>query len=162
MGGSMNQKNYITRSGYEVLKEELNELLTKERPLLTQTINWAAGNGDRSENGDYIYGKKRLREIDKRIHQLTKKMERAEVVDSSVHIGKERIFFGATVTILRNDEIEQIVKIVGQDEINPKVNHISWTAPLAKVLISKVVGDQFKLRLGDKEELIEVLEVSYM
>lgn len=157
----MHHKNYITRSGYEALKEELHLLVTKERPLLTQTINWAAGNGDRSENGDYIYGKRKLREIDKRIHQLTKKLENAEVVDSSVHAGKDKIYFGATVTILRNDDIEQVVKIVGQDEINPKANHISWTAPLAKFLLNKMLGDRFQFRLGDNLEWIEILDVEY-
>lgn len=157
----MHHKNYITRSGYEALNEELHLLVTKERPLLTQTINWAAGNGDRSENGDYIYGKRKLREIDKRIHQLTKKLENAEVVDSSVHAGKDKIYFGATVTILRNDDIEQVVKIVGQDEINPKANHISWTAPLAKFLLNKMLGDRFQFRLGDNLEWIEILDVEY-
>ena len=157
----MQHKNYITQTGYEALRAELHLLVTQERPLLTQTISWAAGNGDRSENADYIYGKRRLREVDKRIHQLTKKLDNAEVVDSSVHVGKDKIFFGATVTILRNDDIEQVVKIVGEDEINPKANHISWTAPLARFLLNKALGDRFQFRLGESQVWIEVLDVEY-
>lgn len=157
----MQNKNYITKEGYEALREELTNLLTKERPILTQTINWAAGNGDRSENGDYIYGKRKLREIDKRIHALTKKLEQAEVVDSSVHRGKDKIYFGATVTILRNEEQEQTIKIVGQDEISPEKNHISWTAPISKLLLSKTAGDRVLFRLDGNEEWVEILEVSY-
>lgn len=158
----VNKKNYITRRGYICLQDELNQLVTKERPQLVKTINWAAGNGDRSENGDYIYGKRRLREVDKRIHLLTKKLENAEVVDCSVHAGKEQIFFGATVTIYRNDEIEQTVTIVGQDEIDPSRNHISWTSPLARHLLTKSIGDRFKLQLPNGIEWIEILEVVYL
>ncbi|MDQ5921738.1 MAG: transcription elongation factor GreB [Pseudomonadota bacterium] len=157
----VNKKNYITRNGYIGLQDELNELVTKERPQLVKTVSWAAGNGDRSENGDYIYGKRRLREVDKRIHLLTKKLENAEVVDCSVHVGKEQIFFGAMVTIYRNDEVEQTVRIVGQDEIDPSRNHISWTSPLARQLLSKSVGDRFKLQLPNGIEWIEILEVIY-
>ncbi len=157
----MQYKNYITRDGYEALKDELNNLLTKERPATTATITWAAGNGDRSENGDYIYGKRRLREIDKHIYILTKKLEQIEVVDYSKNIGSNKIYFGATVTILRSDITEQIVKIVGQDETNPVLNYISWTAPLAKLLLGKVVGDVLKLRIHGSDEEIEVLDVDY-
>jgi transcription elongation factor GreB len=158
----MQHKNYITRQGYEVLKEELHTLVTVDRPQTTQIITWAAGNGDRSENGDYIYGKRKLREIDKRIHILTKKLEQAEVVDYKAHVGSEKIFFGATVTILRSNDVEQTIKIVGQDEIDPTLNHISWTAPIARLLIGKTISDILKLRLGDNEELIEILDVSYI
>lgn len=157
----MSQKNYITNVGYTVLREELSNLLSKERPHLVQTINWAAGNGDRSENGDYIYGKRKLREIDKRIYVLTKRLEQAEVVDSSVHFGKEKIYFGAVVTVCRNDSIEQVVKIVGQDEIDPSLNYISWTSPLAKFLLGKSIGDRFKFNSPSCEEWIEVLDVVY-
>ena len=157
----MQYKNYITRNGYEALKEELHNLVTKDRPTTTGIITWAAGNGDRSENGDYIYGKRRLREIDKRIYILTKKLEQTEIVDYSKHIGSDKIFFGATVTILRNDITEQVIKIVGQDEINPVANYISWTAPLAKLLLGKVLGDVLKLHLHDSVEEIEILEVDY-
>lgn len=157
----MNQKNYITVAGYARLKEELHNLVTKERPTLVQTINWAAGNGDRSENGDYIYGKRRLREVDKRIHMITKKLEHAEVVDPKVHEGIETIFFGATVTILRNNEVEQTITIVGQDEIDPLNNHISWTSPLAKALLRKNLGDSFTLSLATGDSVIEILDVQY-
>ena len=157
----MRYKNYITRNGYEALKEELHNLVTKERPVTATTITWAAGNGDRSENGDYIYGKRRLREIDKRIYILTKKLEQTEVVDYSKHIGNDKVYFGATVTILRNDITEQTVKIVGQDEINPVANYISWTAPLAKLLLGKMIGDVLKLHLHDNDEEIEILNVDY-
>jgi transcription elongation factor GreB len=157
----MNQKNYITVTGYAVLKDELHTLVAKERPQLVQTISWAAGNGDRSENADYIYGKRRLREIDKRIHLLTKKLEHAEVVDPRVHAGKEKVFFGATVTLLRNETIEQVVKIVGQDEINPSLNHISWTSPLARQLLQRTIGDCFKFVLPSNEDWIEIIDVVY-
>jgi transcription elongation factor GreB len=133
----MTDKNYITVEGYERLKNELHNLVTVDRPFLVQTIAWAASNGDRSENADYIYGKRKLRELDKQIYRLTKKLEVAEVVDCSIHIGRDKIFFGATVTILRNNEIEQTIRIVGQDEINPGLNYISWTSPLARFFVAK-------------------------
>ena len=158
----MNPKNYITQSGYITLQEELNNLVMKERPKLVEIINWAAGNGDRSENGDYIYGKRRLREVDKSIHHLIRRLEIAEVVNSDAHIGSDQVFFGATVTILRNLKHKQIVKIVGQDEINPHLNHISWTSPLAKVLLNKNIGDAFKFSIFASEELIEILDVNYI
>lgn len=157
----MLQKNYITVDGYASLKEELHNLVTKDRPILVQTINWAASNGDRSENADYIYGKRRLREIDKRIYILTKKLENAEVVDPKIHNGHDKIFFGATVVILRNNEIEQTVKIVGQDEINPEKNYISWTSPLAKYLLRKEIGDIFKFIKPIGEDVVEILNVKY-
>ena len=161
MGIFMDHKNYITNAGYQRLKEELHHLVTLERPVLVQTVSWAAGNGDRSENGDYIYGKRRLREIDKRIHMLTKKMQYAEVVDPKMQIGNEKIFFGATVTILRNDEIEQIVTIVGQDETDFANNCISWTSPLAKFLLRKTIGESFIFKTPSGEDIIEILDVSY-
>jgi transcription elongation factor GreB len=157
----MEQKNYITIAGFEILKQELQDILTKERPVLVQTINWAASNGDRSENADYIYGKRRLREIDKRIHILTKRVENAEVVDTRIHKGSQMIFFGAVVTILRNDVDESTVRIVGQDEIDPSKNDISWTSPLAKALLRKQVGDIFMIKLPSGEDTIEVLTVIY-
>ncbi len=157
----MADKNYITVEGYERLKTELHNLVTTERPFLVQTIAWAASNGDRSENADYIYGKRKLRELDKQIHLLTKKLENAEVVDCRAHIGNDKIFFGATVTILRNDTVEQIVRIVGQDEINTELNHISWTAPLARLLLGKNIGDVFKLNLPSGVDEIEIIDVVY-
>ncbi|MCC2625171.1 MAG: transcription elongation factor GreB [Burkholderiales bacterium] len=158
----MSDKNYITIEGYERLKTELHNLVTTERPFLVQTIAWAASNGDRSENADYIYGKRKLRELDKQIYRLTKKLENAEVVDCRTHIGNEKVFFGATVTILRNDTIEQIIRIVGQDEINTEFNHISWTSPLARLLIGKSIGDVFKLYLPSGIDEIEIIDVIYI
>lgn len=157
----MEHKNYITEKGYLILREELHNLVTKERPHYVQLVNWAASNGDRSENADYQYGKKKLREIDKRIHQLTKKIENAEVVNPKLHSGKETIFFGATVSIIRNQNQEQTITIVGQDEINPNSNHISWTSPLAKMLLRKNLGDIFTFHSPQGREEIEIIDVSY-
>ncbi len=157
----MTEKNYITITGYAVLRAELHNLVTKERPHYVKLVNWAASNGDRSENADYQYGKKRLREIDKRIHQLTKKIEHAEVVDPLSHTGNETIYFGATVIIVRNEKTEQTVKIVGQDEINTELNHISWTSPLARQLLRKKLGDNFTFQSPQGLEEIEILEVIY-
>ncbi|MCE3268211.1 MAG: transcription elongation factor GreB [Burkholderiales bacterium] len=157
----MQDKNYITTEGYERLKIELHNFVTVERPFLVQTITWAASNGDRSENADYIYGKKKLREMDKQIYRLTKKLENAEVVDCNAHIGNEKIFFGARVTVLRNHHIQQTVRIVGQDEIDTNQNYISWTSPLAKFLLGKTIGDVFMLRLPSGVDEIEVIDVGY-
>ena len=157
----MEHKNYITQTGYKRLQDELYELVTNERPQLVKTITWAASNGDRSENADYIYGKRKLREVDRRIRQLTKKLEAAEAVDCSAHQGTETIYFGATVTIFRNGEVEQEVKIVGQDEIDPNLNHISWTSPLAKSLLRKNIGDIFTIILPSGKDTIEILDVIY-
>ena len=158
----MHQKNYITTIGYIRLKEELHDLVTRERPKLVETINWAAGNGDRSENGDYIYGKRRLREVDKRIRALTHKLENAEAVDPRTHSGADKIYFGARVAFLKNSENEQIVTIVGQDEIDPNRNYISWNAPLAKALLSKGVGDVFEFNSPNGISLIEIIDVNYV
>lgn len=157
----MQQKNYITSKGYEILKQELHDLVTKERPSYVTLVNWAASNGDRSENADYQYGKRKLREIDKRIHQLTKKLEIAEVIDPIIHQGKEQVFFGASVTIIRNGDIEQTIRIVGKDEINPSLNYISWTSPLAKQMISKKLDDSFKLHTPNGVDEIEIIEIEY-
>lgn len=157
----MEKKNYITVDGYNRLKEELHNLVTKDRPDLVQTISWAASNGDRSENADYIYGKRKLRELDRRIHFLTKKIECAEVVEHILHKGQEKIFFGATVTVLRNARDELKVKIVGQDEINPSQNHISWTSPLARSLLHKNVGDEFVFHNPSGVDDIEIIEIVY-
>lgn len=157
----MEQKNYITTFGYANLRQELHDLVTKERPQYVQLVNWAASNGDRSENADYQYGKKKLRDIDKRIHILTKRIENSEVVDPTVHAGKEMIYFGATVTIIRNNETEQTVRIVGQDEINPEINYISWTSPLAKILIRKNLGDIFYFTSPQGREEIEIIDINY-
>lgn len=154
-------KNYLTPGGWQRMRTELHELVTKERPALTQMINWAAGNGDRSENGDYIYGKKRLREIDKRIRFLTKRLEIAEVVDPASRETTDQVFFGATVSLLRGDGTEQTVSIVGVDEINLEAGHISWISPLARTLLKAREGDLVTLRGPAGEEEIEIVEVLY-
>ena len=124
--------NYITPAGWRSLKDELYRLVNKERPEIVQIVNWAASNGDRSENGDYLYGKRRMREIDRRIRFLTKRLEAAQVVDPETREATDQIFFGATVTLLRGNGSEQTVKIVGIDEIDTAQNKISWISPLAR------------------------------
>jgi len=161
MDSMMDKKNYITVHGYNQLQDELHNLVTKERPVLVQTITWAASNGDRSENADYIYGKRRLREVDKRIRMLTQKIQSAEVVNHILNKGNSKVFFGAEVTILRNTITDVAVRIVGQDEIDPKKNYISWTSPLAKNLLGKVIGDIFKFNTPNGVDEIEVLDVNY-
>jgi len=158
----MEKKNYITENGYNKLKEQLHDLVTKERPQLVATIAWAASNGDRSENADYIYGKRRLREVDRSIHILSKKMQHIEVVNHLLHQGSDKIYFGATVEILRNQSVATTVKIVGQDEIDPQQHHISWTSPLARALLHKVVGDEFSLKTPSSVDTIEILNVDYI
>lgn len=133
-------KNYITPSGLEKLRAELRKLRDDERPKLLETIAWAASNGDRSENADYIYGKKRLREIEKRLRFLTKRLEIAEVVDPTT-IATEKVSFGAMVTICDEDGVETTYQIVGEDEIDAKAKKISWKSPLAKALLGKKQGD---------------------
>src|SRR5690606_9734538 len=155
-------KNYVTRHGYDALRDELEQLVKRERPKLVETVAWAAGNGDRSENGDYIYGKKRLREIDRRIRFLIKRVENAEVVDPQMQAGNDQIFFGATVTI---DDLaggaEQTWQIVGVDEADAANGRISWISPLARALLKAREGDvvRFMSPAGVRE--IEVIEVRY-
>ena len=132
--------NYITPAGWRSLKDELYRLVNKERPEIVQIVNWAASNGDRSENGDYLYGKRRMREIDRRIRFLTKRLEAAQVVDPETREATDQIFFGATVTLLRGNGSEQTVKIVGIDEIDTAQNKISWISPLARCLIKAREG----------------------
>ncbi|MBV1776547.1 transcription elongation factor GreB [Burkholderiaceae bacterium DAT-1] len=154
-------KNYLTPGGWERMRSELHVLVTKERPELTQIINWAASNGDRSENGDYLYGKRRLREIDRRIRFLTKRLEIAEVVDPATREATDQIFFGATVTVQRGNGDEQTVTIVGVDELNLEKNHISWISPLARTLLKAREGDTVVFRGPAGEEEIDILEVVY-
>jgi transcription elongation factor GreB len=157
----MQSPNYITPAGYQRLLSEMQHLIKVERPAVTETVRWAASNGDRSENGDYIYGKRRLREIDRRLRFLTKRLEIAQVVDPSVHEGSDQIFFGATVVYRRNDSAEEIIRIVGQDEVDPGRRWVSWVSPIAKVLIKAREGDYLKLRTPAGSDSIEVLSVSY-
>lgn len=155
------QKNYITPAGYQRLKDELDQLWKVERPALVQTITWAASNGDRSENGDYIYGKKRLREIDRRIRFLSKRLENSAVVDPAQRKDCDQVFFGATVTVSRQDGTESTYSIVGVDEADPGRGLISWVSPLARALLKARVDDVVLLRIhGGVEELV-VLEVAY-
>ena len=154
--------NYITPAGWRSLKDELYQLVNKERPEIVQIVNWAASNGDRSENGDYLYGKRRMREIDRRIRFLTKRLEAAQVVDPETREATDQIFFGATVTLLRGNGSEQKVKIVGIDEIDTAQNKISWISPLARCLIKAREGDEVSLNTPEGREDIEILEVAYL
>ncbi|WP_159911170.1 transcription elongation factor GreB [Pantoea sp. 18069] len=154
-------KNYITPQGYQRLRDELFALIDTERPQIVDIVHWAASNGDRSENGDYLYGKKRLREIDRRIRFLTKRLEIAEVVDPAVHAGSEQIFFGATVTYVENDGMQRSVTIMGIDEANSAQGEVSWISPVARALLKARVGDEVALQTPGGVRLLEVLEVRY-
>lgn len=154
-------KNYMTPQGWQRMKTELFDLVNKERPHVTQVVNWAASNGDRSENADYQYGKRRLREIDRRIRFLSKRLEAAEVIDPETREATEQIFFSATVTYLREDGREETVSIVGIDETNFSLNHISWTSPVARALIKAREGDVVLLRTPAGHEELEITEVRY-
>jgi transcription elongation factor GreB len=157
-------KNYITPSGLQRLKDEHRFLLTKERPAVTQVVAWAAGNGDRSENADYQYGKKRLREIDRRIRFLTKRIDAAEVIDPEMpRPGRAatRVFFGSTVRFVNSVGAERVVSIVGTDEVDLDRNHISWVSPLARALMKSGPGDRVVLHAPGSTEPLEILEVRY-
>ena len=154
-------KNYMTPGGHRRMRDELYQLVNKERPELTQIVNWAASNGDRSENGDYLYGKRRLREIDRRIRFLSKRLENAEVVDPEQREPTDQVFFSATVTYAREDGREETVSIVGVDETDLSRNHISWTSPVARALLKAREGDAVLLRTPAGSEELEILEVCY-
>jgi transcription elongation factor GreB len=154
-------KNYMTPAGYRRLKDEYMHLLDVERPTTVQVVSWAAGNGDRSENGDYIYGKRRLREIDRRLRFLAKRMENSEVIDPAQRQGCEQVFFGATVTVCHEDGVDRSYSIVGVDEANASKGHISWVSPLARALLKARVDDAVKLQLPHGVEEIVVVEVVY-
>ena len=154
-------KNYITPTGIAAMRAELHQLRRVERPEVVATVSWAAGNGDRSENGDYIYGKKRLRQIDGRIRRLLKRLEIAEVVDPLAQPDKEKIFFGATVTYEDQHGKDRTIRIVGTDEARIEDNEVSWVSPIARALMRKSVGDVASLRTPDGEVEVEVLEIAY-
>ncbi len=154
-------KNYITPAGHQRLKDELLHLLDVERPRVVETVSWAAKNGDRSENGDYLYGKKRLREIDRRIRFLTKRLEIAEVADPALHHGSDQVFFGATVTYANSRGEERTITIKGIDEADALAGEVSWVAPLARALLKAREGDAVTLRTPGGLEELEVLEVRY-
>ncbi len=156
-------RNYMTRAGFEVLRVELDHLVRDERPRLVETVRWAASNGDRSENGDYIYGKKRLREIDRRIRFLIKRLESATVVTPAEQENVEQVFFGATVTVCDVDgDIEQTYQIVGVDEANASEGRISWIAPLSRALLKAREGDVVRFASPSGLREIEVLEIRYV
>ena len=154
-------KNYITPAGFQRLKDELDTLWKSERPELVNTITWAASNGDRSENGDYIYGKKRLREIDRRIRFLAQRLDSAEVVDPAQRKGCDQVFFGATVTLRRQDGSNAIYSIVGVDEADAGHGLISWVSPLARALLKARAADSVLLKVAGGEEELEVVKVVY-
>ncbi|WP_428246409.1 transcription elongation factor GreB [Ferrovibrio sp.] len=154
-------KNYITLEGLERLRAELKQLRQVERPKVVEVVSWAAGNGDRSENGDYIYGKRRLREIDRRIRFLLKRLEIAEPVDPALQKNRDQVFFGATVTYVDEQDIERTVRIVGVDEARIERAEISWVSPVARALIKARVGDTVEMRTPLGRESLEVLAIRY-
>jgi transcription elongation factor GreB len=157
----MDRPNYITPAGYAALKSEYDALFATERPQLVEVISWAAGNGDRSENGDYLYGRKRLREIDRRLGWLSKRMKAAKVVDPAQQVERGKIFFGATVTVADEDDQERTVTLVGDDEADAGNGLIGWNSPLARALRGAAVGDLRRVMLPGGEREYEVIAVAY-
>jgi len=153
-------KNYMTPAGYVRLKSELKQLVEVERPEVTRTVAWAASNGDRSENGDYLYGKRRLREIDRRVRYLMKRLDTVEIVDNQGQ-PQEQVFFGATVTIADPAGNERTVSIVGFDEVDPARGRVSWVSPIARALLKSREGDVVNLRTPAGVERLEVIEIRY-
>jgi transcription elongation factor GreB len=158
---SAHAKNYVTPAGLGALQEEFRKLLYEERPKVVEIVSWAAGNGDRSENGDYIYGKKRLREIDQRVRYLTKRIESAEMVDPERQKNRDQVFFGATVAYARKDNTRQKVTIVGIDEAKLANGKINWLSPVARALMKAHVGDIIEFRTPSGPETVEVLSIAY-
>lgn len=154
-------KNYITPQGYARLRAELKELVEQERPKIVEVVHWAASNGDRSENGDYLYGKKRLREIDRRIRFLIKRLEAAQVVNPCVHVGTDQVFFGATVTYTQEDGSEQTVTIVGVDETDSTQGRVSWVSPIARALLKAREGSEVLLLTPAGVRTLEIVSVRY-
>ena len=154
-------KNYITPAGHARIRAELLDLIDNERPKVVDIVHWAASNGDRSENGDYIYGKKRLREIDRRIRFLTKRLEIMEITDPALHHGSDQVFFGATVTYVDETAVERTVTILGIDEAESAKGEVSWVSPIARTLLKAHVGDVLQLLTPAGELEIEVLSVRY-
>lgn len=155
------KKNYITAAGFASLRCELLQLMDEERPKVVETVHWAAKNGDRSENGDYLYGKKRLREIDRRIRFLTTRMEAAEIVNPSVHSGSAQVFFGATVDYVDDLGVRATVTIKGTDEANASEGEVSWISPIASALLKAKVGDEVQFVTPSGTRYLEILEVRY-
>lgn len=157
----MDRPNYITPAGYAALKTEYDLLFATERPALVETIAWAAGNGDRSENGDYIYGRKRLREIDRRLGWLSRRMKAAKVVDPAQQPDRSRVYFGATVTIADEDDKERVLMLVGDDEAEAGSGRIGWNSPLARALRGAAVGELRRVNLPAGEREYEVIAIAY-
>ncbi|MBA4761358.1 transcription elongation factor GreB [Sphingomonas sp.] len=157
----MDRPNYITPSGYSALKAEYDALFGTERPALVETIAWAAGNGDRSENGDYIYGRKRLREIDRRLGWLAKRMKAAKVVDPAQQADQSKVWFGATVTIADEDDNHRTLTLTGDDEADAGAGRIGWNSPLARALRGAAVGDLRRVMLPAGEKDYEVMTITY-
>ncbi len=154
-------KNYITPQGYERLRSELLDLIDTERPKVVEVVHWAASNGDRSENGDYHYGKKRLREIDRRIRFLTQRLEIAQISNPSIHHGSDQVFFGATVSYADDSGVERTITIFGIDEAESALGQVSWISPVARALLKSRVGDEVKLITPTGIQSLEVLTVDY-
>lgn len=153
--------NYITPAGYRRLREEYEQLFSIERPKLVETISWAAGNGDRSENGDYIYGRKRLREIDRRINWLSQRMAKAKVTDPARQEDRTRAWFGATVTLVDEEDLERVVTLVGEDEAEAGEGRISWNSPLARAVRGAAVGDVRRVALPSGAKEYELVAIRY-
>ena len=156
------EKNYMTPNGHAAMEREYHELLYKERPKVVEVVSWAAGNGDRSENGDYIYGKKRLREIDRRLRYLGRRLQNAVVVDPAQQRGLKQVFFGATVTYARADDSEHTVTLVGLDEVDVPAGRISWLSPVARALMKAKVGDSVRVQIPGGMEMLEVVAIDYV
>ncbi len=153
--------NYITPAGYRRLREEYEALFAVERPKLVETISWAAGNGDRSENGDYIYGRKRLREIDRRINWLSKRMAAANVLDPAKQPERGRVFFGAKVVLADEEDNERVITLVGEDEADAGAGLVSWNSPIARAVRGAAMGDVRRVQLPSGEKELEVVSITY-
>jgi transcription elongation factor GreB len=160
-GLPLSARNYMTPAGFARMREELDALMRRERPEVVKVVSWAASNGDRSENGDYIYGKKRLREIDRRVRYLSKRLANAEVVDPAKRGRTDQVFFGATVTYANGKGEERTVTIVGVDEVALEKGHVSWISPIARALLKAEEGDVVKMRTPAGVEEIEIVRVDY-
>lgn len=158
---SLGYKNLMTPAGHRALSDELHTLIHVDRPKIVEIVSWAAGNGDRSENGDYLYNKKKLREMDRRLRYLTKRLEDAEIVDPIKQQGLDRVFFGATVTYVSEDDVEHRVKLVGVDEADLDQGKINWMSPVARALMKKSVGDSVELNTPNGPTALEIIDIEY-
>ncbi|MET0373360.1 MAG: GreA/GreB family elongation factor [Rhizorhabdus sp.] len=158
---SVDRPNYITPAGFAAMRARYELLFGSERPALVEVISWAAGNGDRSENGDYIYGRKKLREIDRELGHLSRRMKSAKVVDPAQQKDRSRVFFGATVTVVDEDDLERVVTLVGEDEADASEGRISWRSPFAHALKGAAVGDIRRVTLPGGARDQEILSISY-